>query len=351
VFSLEREVTDDIAQHVQAKLESPRQTGLTQARSVDPKVLDAYILGNYYLRGRGRGAGDEERKMARQYFQQAIDADPNFAPAYIGLASAHDELSQGELEDLIIARKAAEKAVELDSASSDARLELGQTKWEIWDWSGAEEDARRALVLNPNNADAHNMLADVLQTTGRLDEAWKEYQITQELDPNRDHLADALSQRGQFDQAIAIRQRIANRDPEDGYNHWALALSYAQKSMYQECVTEIGKSFALYGFPDVGGRLQRAYDQSGKQGALRQLAKEFEHLAAAKRGYIPGSLAQVYAALGDKDHAFYWLDQYRQHHDLATADPVRFFKTDPWFASLRSDPRFSGFLRRIGLPP
>jgi hypothetical protein len=62
-------------------------------------------------------------------------------------------------------------------------------------------------------------------------------------------------------------------------------------------------------------------------------------------------LAQVYATLGDKDRAFYWLEEYRQHLDLASADPTLFFKTDPWFAPIRSDPRFSDFLRRVGLPP
>jgi len=83
---------------------------------------------------------------------------------------------------------------------------------------------------------------------------------------------------------------------------------------------------------------------------LRRLAEEFEHFAITKRAYFPGVLAQVSAALGEKDRAFYWLEQYRQHHDLALADPTIYFKTDPWFAPLRSDPRFGDFLRRVGLP-
>jgi hypothetical protein len=76
-----------------------------------------------------------------------------------------------------------------------------------------------------------------------------------------------------------------------------------------------------------------------------------EHLAASKQVYVPGILAQVYTALGDKDRAFYWLEEYRQHRDLARTDPTEFFKTDPWLAPLRSDPRFSEFLRRAGLSP
>jgi hypothetical protein len=121
--------------------------------------------------------------------------------------------------------------------------------------------------------------------------------------------------------------------------------------MYKEFVQEMGTSATLYGAPEVGDRLRHAYDESGYQGALRQLARDFEHGVSTKQSYYPGVLAQFYAALGDKDRAFYWLEQFYQHHHLATADPSSYFKTNPWFAPLRSDPRFDDFLRRVGLPP
>ena len=347
VFALQRNVARDIAQQVQANL-SPKQP--EQPRLVDPKVLDAFIQGSYYLNSTGRGAGDEARLKARKYFQQAIDLDPNFAPAYIGLAQSHQLLLQGEPGDLVAVKRAAEKALELDPNSSDARMELAGIKWTLWDWPGAEEDSRRALVLNPNNATAHDMLASVLDVTGRPDEAWKEFEIAQELDPNHDHLADALYQRGQFDQAMQIRHRIAKTDPTEGYNHYALALAYAQKGLYKQYVDEMSAMAPLFGLTELSTELQRAYAQSGYQGALRQWAKELEQLAARRQAYYPGALAQAYAALGDKDHAFYWLQQYSQHRDRASAEPTIYFKTDPGLAPLRSDPRFGEFLRRAGLP-
>src|SRR5271157_2947220 len=211
VFTLQTNVASDIAQQVQAKL-TPKSASL-QPRPVDPKVLDAYVQGSYYLNSEGRGAGDEGHKTARKYFQQAIDLDPDFAPAYNGLAQSHELLLQGEPEDLVIAKKAAEKALELDPTSSDARIELALIKWELWDWSGVEGDCRRALAPNPNNVAAHDMLASVLDVTGRLDDGFGEHQNAQELDPNHDHLADALYQRGQLDGAIEIRLRIAKQDP------------------------------------------------------------------------------------------------------------------------------------------
>jgi TolB-like protein/DNA-binding winged helix-turn-helix (wHTH) protein/tetratricopeptide (TPR) repeat protein len=351
IFALERDLTEEIAHQVQTRLSTVKPGPLPHPRPIDPKVLDAYVQGNYHLNGRGHGAGDEEPKKARIYFQQAIDADPNFAPAYIGLAGTHNVLSQGSSDDLPLMRKAAEKAVALEPTSSDAWSTLAETKWADWDWHGSEEGYRRALALNPNNATAHDCLASTLDVMGRLDEGWKEAEIAQELDPNRDHLADPLYQRGQFDRAIKIRQRIALRDPGDGYNHYALAMNYAQKGMYKEFVEQLQTSAALFGLPDAASRLKRAYDKSGSQGLLRQWAKELEHLAATKEGYFPGALAEAYATLGEKDRAFYWLEEYRQHHDLALADPTIYFKTDPWFAPIRSDPRFGDFLRRAGLPP
>jgi hypothetical protein len=102
--------------------------------------------------------------------------------------------------------------------------------------------------------------------------------------------------------------------------------------------------------PDVAGRLQHAYEQSGGPAALRQWAKELERLAANGEFYLPLDLAGVYATLGDKDRAFHWLEDYRQHHELATAQPGGCFTRNPRLAPLRSDPRFSEFLRRVGLP-
>ena len=121
--------------------------------------------------------------------------------------------------------------------------------------------------------------------------------------------------------------------------------------MHKEFVEEISTASTLFGLPEFASGLQRAYDQSGGQGVLRQWVRNLEHLAATKQGCFPGMLAQAYAVLGDNNRAFYWLEQYYDHRDLALAEPTIFFKTDPWFAPLRSDPRFSEFLRRIGLPP
>jgi TolB-like protein/Tfp pilus assembly protein PilF len=351
VFGLEQDVAEDIARQVQARLTVAQPAFPSQPRLVKPEVLEAYIQGNYHLQGSGRGAGEEEVTEAETYFQRAIDLDPNFAPAYVGLARAHNSLARGGPDDLAIMRRTAEKAVALDPPSPDAILTLGDAQHVAWDWHRAEESYRRAVALNPNSALAHEALGGLLDDICQLGKAWPEFEIAQELDPNQNHLADPLYTRGQFDQAIEIRQKIALRDPGSGYNHYALAMNYARKQMFKEFALEMSKAATLFGMPDVAGRLQHAYDQSGGQAALRQWARELERLAANGEFYLPLDLAGVYATLGDKDRAFYWLEDYRQHHEQATAQPGGgCFARNPRLAPIRSDPRFADFLRRVGLP-
>jgi len=348
VFALEQEVAADIARQVQAKAANPR----AQPRPVDPRVLDAVVLGNYYLGEVNRGAGDEGATKARAYFQQAIDLDPGFAPAYVGLANSYDPQWYGRPGDLALMRKAAEKAVELDPNSSDAWAALADAKGYAWDWSGAEQGYRQALVLNPNNADAHDNLANLLDIMGLMDEAWKEYQIAQELDPEHDHLSMGLYLRRQYDRALEIQQRVVKRDPGDGLQHYFLAGFYAQKGMDKQFTQEMATAFAtLFGSAELGDRLRRAYERSGRRGVLEEWAKEMEEGAANKRFYLPGVLVRAYAMLGDRDRSFYWMEEFRRHHDRALADFEVHFKADPVYHPLRSDPRFAEFLRRVGLPP
>jgi TolB-like protein/DNA-binding winged helix-turn-helix (wHTH) protein len=352
IFALEQEVTDDIAHQVRAHVTAENQVRLMQSRPVNLEALEAYLQGNSHLIQADMGPRDEELRKAAEYFQKAIDADPAFAPAYVGLAEAHHTLWWISGEDFAIRRASAERALELNPASSDARLALGFTKDEDFDWTGAEEQYRLAIAINPNSASAHENLGNSLDTIGRLEEGWKEYQNAQELDPNQDHLSSALYRRGEHDRAIEILRSMGERNPQDGLIHWNLSENFARKGLYKEWDEELGKAATQFGLPEVASRLHRAFVTSGYPGALRQWAAELEHLRAKKQAYFPGVLAKVYAALGDKERAFYWLEQGCDSRYLAGSDPIlQFLKVDPGFTSLRSDPRFKDLLRRMGLPP
>jgi TolB-like protein/DNA-binding winged helix-turn-helix (wHTH) protein len=353
VFTLEREVTDDIANQVRAQIATQGQPSPAQPRPLNLNAWDAYLQGRYELNkyDAAMGARDEQLKNAAEFFQHAIDADPSFVSAYIGLAEAHHNRWWPSSEDFPIMQASAAKALELAPTSSDAHLEMAVTKWEEWDWIGAEEESRRAIGLNPNNDEAHQTLGYALDAMGQMDEAWKEYEIAQQLDPNQDHISWPLLRHGQYDRAIELVRPLAEAQPGWGSYQLLLSIAYAQKGMHAASVQELEKYLRICGLPEVATRVHRSVANSGWNGALLQWAKELERLMATRQAYFPDILAQVYVLLGDKDRAFYWLEQGNEHRHMAIADPVlQFVKIDPSFGPLHSDPRFKILLRHMGLP-
>ena len=353
VFALERDVTEDIARHVQERITRGDSVPFPQPRHVDPKALEAYLQGDYHLNGYGQGAGDEEKRTAAGYFQQVIDADPNFAPAYNGLAKCHLNLLWPSNRDAETATQAAERAVALDPNLSDAHRTLGDINFGVWNWQRAEEEYRRAIALNPNNAHARDHFGYFLDAIGRLDEGWRESQIAQELDPSNDHLSDRLVLRGQDDQAIAMIQLMLQRNPDNGYEHLELYREYMRKGMYEEATKHLDEVGILFGFPEIAAGSRRAGAVSGYRGAIRASLKGWEHLWATHQAFVPVNLASTYATLGDKDRAFYWLEQAYAHHDIGIASTdfgLEKLNTDFLLNPLRSDPRFKDLVRRVGLP-
>ena len=353
VFALERDVTEDIVRHVQERLPRADSVLVAQPRRVDGKALEAYLQGNFRLNGYGKGSGDEEKRTAAQYFQQVIDADPTFAPAYNGLANAHRNLLWPAGQDAEIAKQAAERAVALDPNFSEAHCTLGDINFELWNWQRAEEEYRRAITLNPNNAYAHDDFGYFLDAMGRMDEGWRESQIAQELDPSYDHLSDALARRGRDDQAIKIEQLMLRRNPDDGYEHALLYREYLRMGMYEDAAKELDRMAILFGFPQIAAEARRAHAVSGSHSAIRERSKGWEHLWATHQAFLPVNFAEVYASLGDKERAFYWLDQAYAHHDIgiaSTDEPLASLRNDFLLNPLRSDPRFKDLVRRVGLP-
>jgi TolB-like protein/DNA-binding winged helix-turn-helix (wHTH) protein/tetratricopeptide (TPR) repeat protein len=360
VFALEREVTGDIARQIKARLREPTKVSLQPEAPINPKVLEAYLQGNYYLDHgnyyldrEGRGAGDEEKRTAAKYFQQAIDADPNFAPAYNGLANSHLQLLWPSNQDAEIAATAARHAATLNPNLADVHRTLGDLSRASWNWSAAEDQYRRAIAIDPNNADAHDWLGHLLDATGRLDEGWREQQLAQELDPNHNHFVDALSLRNQHDRAIAMLQMMLKRYPDDGYLHLYLFTEYLTKHMYREATFQANQLAILFGFPQVAAEARRAQAASGYRAALRRTVKGWEHLVATRQVFAPVNIAELYVVLGDKDRAFYWLEQAYAHHDTAIAGAalgLEWLNTEVLLDPLRSDPRFQSLTQRVGLP-
>lgn len=349
-FELERRVAEDISHQVLAHV-AVRNQSSTTSKGIDSQALEEYLQGSYHINRFSRGSGDEELKIAADHFQRAIDIDQNFALAYVGLASSHLTTLQSTNEDLRLATQSAQKALQLNPTLSGAWETLGEIRTNFWNWGEAEADFRRAIALNPNDGLAHANLADLLDIFGKRAEAWKEYEIAQELDPNQDHLEYPHHIRHEYGAAIEGVRRALVKDPNNGYLHHQLFENYSAQKMYKEAIEELRRSATLFGFPDLAIKLRNAYAASGYTGAMRDYAVALEQLHSTKQAFMPINIAAAYAAVGNKDRAFYWLEEgFKQRgHQSAGVDFAE-IGTYPGLDPLRSDPRFANLLQRMDLP-
>ena len=352
VLALERDLTQEIAHEIQAQVRTPSAKPVAKLQPVNLNALEAYLQGNYLLNRKGSGAGDEDLTKAVEYFQKAIDADPSFAPAYLGEAQAYEGFYRRSSETHATTRKEAQRAVDLDPTLSDAWVELGDIHFcDDWDWRGAEQDYRRAIAVNPNSAWAHQQLGDLLSIMGRLDEALKEYQLAQDRDPTQDYLSLIIYLRGDHDRAIELLRKQVESHPDDGWSHLTLHRWLAVKGMHKESIQQLERGLTLYGFSEIATRVHRAFAVSGYKEALREAARQFEHLQATNKVFLPMALAQLYAGVGDKDRAFYWMEQANKYRENIGGDfGLELVPLEPMLGPLRSDPRFEDLMRRVGLP-
>jgi tetratricopeptide (TPR) repeat protein len=186
---------------------------------------------------------------------------------------------------------------------------------------------------------------------GRLGEAWNELQIAQQLDPNQEHLARGFFTRRDYDRAIDVLLKWIERHPDDGEAYWTLFCAYAMKGTHKEAIEALERAVSLLGLSETSGRIQEAFATSGYEAAMRAFAKEMERLDSENKVSLPDSTAEVYAVVGGKDRAFYWLDRAYTGESGGRESGLVFIKVDPMLDSLRSDPRYKDLLRRIGLPP
>ncbi|MCY7347194.1 MAG: tetratricopeptide repeat protein, partial [Pyrinomonadaceae bacterium] len=350
VEKLQTDIAQLTLQKLRLKLSGADEQRLKKPQTENSEAYQLYLTGRYHL----NRLTDDGFLKGREYFGQAIDKDPNYALAYVGLADSYNMLSGWNAlppkEGFPKARVAATKALELDDELAGAHTALGTVKlFYDWDWQGAEREFRRAIEINPNYADAHQMYSFYLSATGRFDEAMAEMKRAQELDPlslvKIAGIGEILYFQHQSDQAIEQYQKALQMDTNSGFAHWAIGNAYVNKGMYQEAIAEYQKAIHLSGdSPDELASLGYAYALSGKRQEAFQIVDDLKQ--RSKRSYIsPTLIAVVYAGLGEKEQAFEWLDKaYNgQNSNLV------YLKVDPMFDSLRSDPRYADLLRRVGL--
>jgi len=348
VAMVQQDIVRDISDKLRVKLSSAEKEQMTRAPMENADAYRFYVLGRHEF----DQFSPEHFKKAADYFQQAIDKDPNYASAYAGLSDTNSLLGYFQpsvREDAFAkARAAATKALALDDRSAEAHLSLAIVHWLSWEFAVAEPEYRRAEELNPNFINVPEGYSNYLVTMGRFSEALDQAERALALDPQsaygNDQKGIVFRMQGNCDKAIAQAQKTLEIDPDYGLAYGLLADCYQTKGMYDKFMEAEERFLALFGRSDAAAELKRVYATSGIKGVRQWFIKQDSD--PAKPAYSPIAVAENYALLGDKDNAFLWLEKaYEQR-----ASELIFLKVGPESDSLRSDPRYADLLRRIGFP-
>ncbi|MGA9527166.1 MAG: winged helix-turn-helix domain-containing protein [Terriglobales bacterium] len=356
LLELQEEIARELASEIQFSLSGRRLTEVARAEAPAPgtKSYEAYDL---YLKGRyfwNKRTGEGFRQAA-DYFQQAIDKDPNYGSAYAGLADTFSLMSTWYLgpqnELMPKARVAAVRALELDEHLAEAHASLALIKEDYdYDWPGSEKEFRRAIELDPQYATAHQWYAEFLGWQGRFDEAFAESKLARQLDPLSSIIASdyasILYESRQYDNAIQQYRSVLELDPNFEHARYGMIPSLQQLGKYDEAMEltkrwagEGNNPWALAWEATIYGRWGDAEEAS------RALAK-LERVAGSRTDRIP-TLLLAYAGSGQKERVIELLHKaYTEHSNAAVQ-----IKVDPMYDAIRNDPRFQDLLRRLGLGP
>ena len=359
ILALQGDVARAITSEIKIKVTPQEHARLAGRRPVNPEAYQAYLKGGYYLEKR---TANDIRK-ANASFQHAIEIDPNYAMGYAGLAESYylaggyGMLTNEEADSKTTA--AARKALELDDTLAVPHTLLAGIRLQRnWDWAGAEKELKRALELEPGNATVHYRYAFAyLFPQGRLDEGIAEMKRALELAPLsliiNANLGIMLRERdevrgGSYDDAIEQCRKILELDSNFTVGQMCLGQAYTLKGMYAEAATQFSRC-AEAGNDECLRRLAVVYVRSGRRAEALKLLGEIRELYK-KQGTEAYNLWLIYAALGDRDHAFAWLEKAYEQREF-TLLYVRYCTFDPACKNLSSDPRFQDVVRRMNFPP
>jgi tetratricopeptide (TPR) repeat protein len=351
-------VARDVATRIQIKVTPQERGRLTVSRQVNPEAYEAYLLGRAYFY---KARTPTNAAKAREYFEKAIQKDTGYAPAYASLAELYiwtggaGTLTRergGDQEAHLQARKWAEKALNLDDMLADAHNALATVKQAEWDWAGAEEEYRRAIELNQSYAVAHISYSMHLSGMQRFEEAVAEARRAQQLDPAAPFVntwaGAAYFFAGHDEEGMASLQKALDLEPSYYDGSIVLARTYVSNRKFQPAIAELEKALTFNARdPAVLGALAHANARSGNREKALELVEQLKRNGGRQPDNAPTfALVWAYAGLGDKEQAFAWLERACEEH----RQRLTWLNVDPLLEPLRSDPRFTDLVRRIGLP-
>ena len=349
VLALQSEVARTIAERIRIKLTPREREHFKRSRKVMTEVYESYLKGRYHF----NKWTVESVKKGIEHFQQALQLDPDYAPAYAGIADCNNTLQFLGLppsEVGLKALKAATRAVALDPSLAAAHAALGSVKFfHEWNWAGAETEFLRAIELDPGSPDAHQGYAYLLTALGRHDKAIAEIERAHELDPMALAVNVNFGWRYYFardyDKAISRLREALELDSNFGNAFWCMGLCYMQKRNFAEGILYLKRAVMLYSSnPQPKGSLGHAYGLAGKPGKAQKIVDEL--LTLAKTEYVSAwAIAIIYIGMGEKDRAVEWLEKAYQDRNASLV----WLKVNPEFDPIRSDARFKNLLTRLNL--
>jgi TolB-like protein/Flp pilus assembly protein TadD len=347
VLALQDEVASAIAKQVESRLGGPKPAPPPKVQAVNIEAYENYLRANYYF-------DNFDLQKSIDYYHQAIKLDPNYGPAYAHMAEAYSFLAffgtVSPREGWGKTKEAASIAVQKDERLPEGHGALALAKLHYdWDFAGAEQEFKRALELNPSDADVRHEHAHYLMAMGRLAESEAESKRAVELDPVGDGLNSCLCWHSfaarDYDEAVRLAAKFLKSEPDDPWERTILGWTYEQKRMPEQAVAEFKRAVeATKGDPFFLAPLGHAYALAGNRREAEKILQTLND--RAKKSYVsPFDLALVYTALGEKDKAFALLDKAAAEHSTFLV----YSKWEPRLDPLRSDPRFQDLLKRIGL--
>ena len=348
IFSIQIEIAQAIAEELEAVI-TPREKQLMEKTpTANLAAYEAYLQGIFYYRKFTRLDGE----VALQYFEQAIEKDPKYALAYVGICKVWQFYENASFASPAKATPkimaALAKAVELDSTRSEVNVVLEEVKtYEMWDLKGAESAIKKAIALNPNNSDAYCMYEEVLIITGRMKEAMEQIKLALKLDPlnplYKTEYGLTLYFSRMYEDAIKTFQEVLEMEPSNELALESLPGVFHQSGKYKEEL-EAWKSYYRIIFKDFANVFDQGYAKAGYIGALNLEADTL--VAQSKTKNInPWEIALIYSCAGNKERAMDMLERgYKAH------DPNMVFMLYPVFDILRNEPRFQELARKLAVP-
>jgi serine/threonine protein kinase/Flp pilus assembly protein TadD len=350
VFAIQDEISLAIVDKLKLKLLKEEKVDLLKRYTDNLEAYQLYLKGRYFWNKRF----EIGLKKGLEFFQQAIEKDKGYTLAYSGLADCYILLPWygifSQKEAYQKAREAARKALEIDDKLAEAHTSMAFVKLlSDWDWVAAEKEFKQAIELNAKYSTAHHWYAFYLFFRARFDEAIAEMEKALELNPfsliiNCD-FGFVLYYSRQYDRAIEVLKKTLEMDPNFVSAHSFLGVVYLQKSMYKEALAEFRKEKepSKGWMQNVEAVVGITHMRMGKKKEAQKILEDM--VERRKHEYVsPYHIALLSFNLGENELGFEWLDKaYKEHEDW-----LLYLKVEPLFDSVRSDPRFTKLLKKIG---